>query len=217
MLLSRKGQNRAELAPPPLTFLLEHPDSDFLTLSAARIDLIKLTARYTAALGRPFLSQLALRELSNPEFDFLKPSSGLFSYFSAFVDSYSKILEPEKRKEVTRALNVLYGDRLKVLDRCVHRVEWNQEQLKHEESKANDTAGERVAFLQIDWHDFVVVETIQFEEEKDHILDKKEDKPLDKGEAEEKANGGVDIDVDMDMDMDVDMVRCYVSYGYHSA
>lgn len=56
--------------------------------------IIKLTAQYTAASGRQFLAGLAQREQRNPMFDFLKPTHLLFSYFTALVDCYSKILTP---------------------------------------------------------------------------------------------------------------------------
>ena len=53
--------------------------------------MIKLTAQYTAASGRQFLAGLAQREQRNPQFDFLKPTHMLFSYFTALVDAYTKV------------------------------------------------------------------------------------------------------------------------------
>jgi splicing factor 3A subunit 1 len=54
-------------------------------------DIIKLTAQYTAANGVQFLYGLTNREFKNPQFDFLKPSHALFTYFMALVDQYSKV------------------------------------------------------------------------------------------------------------------------------
>ena len=51
-------------------------------------DLIKLTARFTSVNGREFLVEIATRERTNPDFDFLKPSHILFGYGSlSFVES----------------------------------------------------------------------------------------------------------------------------------
>lgn len=147
-----------------------------------------------------------MKELNNPEFDFLKPTSGLFGYFTSFVDSYMKIIEADKRQKVVEVIKELYDSRLSILDRCVHRVEWSHEEQKKKQNEADEGIGERLAFLQIDWHDFVVVETIDFEAEKTEETDKKGDKISEENKGEDVDAQGADMDVDMDMDMDVDMV-----------
>ena len=38
---------------------------------------------------------LTEREIRNPRFDFLKPTHPLFSYFTALVESYSRVLMPK--------------------------------------------------------------------------------------------------------------------------
>ena len=45
--------------------------------------------------GKSFLQGLTERELHNPRFDFLKLSHPLFSYFTALVESYSRVLMPK--------------------------------------------------------------------------------------------------------------------------
>jgi splicing factor 3A subunit 1 len=65
-----------------------------LSLGSGLLQVIKLTAQYTAASGRQFLAGLAQREQRNPQFDFLKPTHVLFSYFTSLVDAYTKILQP---------------------------------------------------------------------------------------------------------------------------
>lgn len=80
-------QRRKEEPPTPLMYLLNHPEG----LSACDIDVIKLTAQFTAIGGRSFLAGLASREQKNPQFDFLKPTHVLFSYFTSLVDSYAKV------------------------------------------------------------------------------------------------------------------------------
>ena len=63
-------------------------------LTTLDIDIIKLAAQYTAVNGREFLANLALREQRNPQYDFLKPTHMLFSYFTYLVDCYAKIAHP---------------------------------------------------------------------------------------------------------------------------
>ena len=59
------------------------------------------------------------------------------------------------RKEVENPFNVL-----KALN---YRVEWERAQ-QREKAKENELAEkERIAYSQIDWHDFVVVETVDFQ------------------------------------------------------
>ena len=55
------------------------------------LDVIQLTAQFVARNGRTFLTGIANREARNPQFDFLKPTHHLFSYFTSLVDAYSKM------------------------------------------------------------------------------------------------------------------------------
>ncbi len=78
----------APLEPPKSNFTVVRP------LGAAPLDLdvIQLTAQFVARNGRSFLTGIASREAKNPQFDFLKPTHYLFSYFTSLVDAYSKTL-----------------------------------------------------------------------------------------------------------------------------
>ena len=86
----KESGGAAAVAPPAFEFSLMHPTG----LSAMDMDIIKLTAQYTAVSGKVFLQGLAKNEAKNPQFDFLKPTHMLFSYFTALVDAYSKVLLP---------------------------------------------------------------------------------------------------------------------------
>jgi splicing factor 3A subunit 1 len=44
------------------------------------------------------LAGLAQREQRNPQFDFLKPTHLLFSYFTGLVDAYTKVKPKEGRR-----------------------------------------------------------------------------------------------------------------------
>jgi len=146
------------VAPRPLTFKLPHPT----TVSPVDADVIKLTAQFTAASGRQFLSGLAQREQRNPQFDFLKPTHVLFSYFTALVDAYTKALapSPELLEHVSQSL-----DGEAALRRTTHRWEYTRrsdEAVRREKAVAD---ADKVAYQSVDWHDFVVVEVIDFPSE----------------------------------------------------
>jgi splicing factor 3A subunit 1 len=156
--IARFAMNKPTEPPEQFEFTSGLPTG----LSTLDVDVIKLTAQYTALNGREFLSGLAQREQRNPQFDFLKPTHMLFSYFTSLVDAYAKILLPSPQllkniKEKT--------DKMKVLEKCVHRWSWEraeQERIRRESQEA-DT--EKSAYHAVDWQDFVVVETIDFRED----------------------------------------------------
>ena len=139
----------------PHEFLLGVPPG----VSAQDLDAIRLTAQYTAVGGRDFLSGLAAREQRNALFDFLKPTHVLFGYFTALVDAYTKVLHPDA--SLRRAVESRASKEL-ALRSAVRRWDRNrkEEERKRRENSVADE--ERVAFLSVDWFDFVVVETILF-------------------------------------------------------
>ncbi|KAL3664112.1 hypothetical protein V7S43_010996 [Phytophthora oleae] len=175
-----------ELDPPPEEkFIIKHP-----TLSALDQEIMYLTAQYTALSGSSFLSGLATREQRNPQFDFLKPTHPLFAYFTALVESYTLVLAKQdaQMKRIEEGM-----DRMKVLDRCVHRMEWQRTEQERKDKEVAESDAERRALAQIDWHDFVVVETINFDDD--------DDLGASANSAEGEAKGSDD---DMDMEDDDD-------------
>lgn len=90
--LARFSSNKPTEPPPLFEFSVVHP----VGLSELDMDVMRLTAQFTAVNGRDFLAGLAQREQRNPQFDFLKPTHMLFSYFTSLVDAYCKILAPSK-------------------------------------------------------------------------------------------------------------------------
>eukprot|EP00741_Cyanophora_paradoxa_P022730 tig00021501_g21952.t1 len=147
--------------PPPDQFICSHPDS----LSGVEVDVIKLSAQYVARNGRTFLQNLITREHKNPMFDFLKTGHPLFSYFTALVDQYTKVLIPEKT--MLERLRKDFADKEEILQRAVKRAEWDQEQEKKRKEQEQEADAERSAMFTIDWHDFVVVEKIEFDGDED--------------------------------------------------
>ena len=151
------GKPEELAAPAPLEFSLGHPTG----INAVDVDIIKLTAQYTAVNGREFLGGLAQREQKNPQFDFLKPTHVLFSYFTALVDSYAKILQPST--EQTERLKQLSQPK-KALNQALQRWQYNRAQEDRKRKESAEADEERLAFQSIDWQDFTVVETVDFPE-----------------------------------------------------
>ncbi|KAL4540028.1 hypothetical protein Ndes2437B_g01636 [Nannochloris sp. 'desiccata'] len=126
------------------------------------VDVIKLTAQFVARNGKSFLTGLASREHANPQFNFLKPTHSLFTFFTRLCDAYSRVLMPPKG--VITALQKDIEDRSAPLQRALNRLEFERTKEKQAKDAADAEEAERMAMLSIDWHDFAIVETIDFEE-----------------------------------------------------
>ncbi|KAJ3126354.1 hypothetical protein HK098_007618 [Nowakowskiella sp. JEL0407] len=145
------------IEPPPFEFTADIPAKP-----AFDIDIIKLTAQFAARNGPEFMSSLSSRERNNPQFDFLRPSHSLFPYFTKLIDQYRKIMRPTKTLEMRLKSNA--ESRFEVLDRVVQRVEYARYVEEQKKIKEEEADAERIAYASIDWHDFVVVQTIEFVE-----------------------------------------------------
>ena len=66
------------------------------------------------------------REHMNPLFKFLRPSHSLFAFFTELKDAYARVIKPPDE-----LLDKLQSMRFvpKMLDRCLHRVEWNRQEV----------------------------------------------------------------------------------------
>ena len=87
----------------------------------------------------------------------------LFSYFTSLVDAYSKCLAPQE--ELKQRLLKESDDRLRTLTRIQQYASFVRERDRAASNKRAVEDAERTAMLTIDWHDFVVVETIGFDDE----------------------------------------------------
>jgi splicing factor 3A subunit 1 len=54
-----------------------------------------------------------------------------------------------------------------VADAVMKKVQWERVQKKNQDIKKQEEEAEKTAMSQIDWHDFVVVQTIEFEDEEE--------------------------------------------------
>ncbi|KAH8983550.1 Pre-mRNA splicing factor PRP21 like protein-domain-containing protein [Lactarius hatsudake] len=143
--------------PPPTEFILEIPN-----ISAVDLDIMKLTALFTARQGHSFLAALSVKEGRNYQFDFLKPTHSLFGYFNRLIEQYTKVLMPTpetlgKLKERSEA-----GAKWKMFTEAQSHAKWERTRREQEKKREDDREAERVAFAEIDWHDYAIVQTIEF-------------------------------------------------------
>ena len=122
--------------------------------------MVKLTAQFVARNGRQFLTNLMNREQRNYQFDFLRPQHSLFQYFTKLLEQYTKVLIPPK--DLMKKLNEEVKSEKQVRAAVKYRVAWikHQEAKKKREEEAAER--ERISYAQVDWHNFVVVETVDY-------------------------------------------------------
>lgn len=155
--------------PPEFHFSARIPN-----ISALDLDVVRLTALFVARRGKSFMTSLSQREMRNFQFDFLRPQHSLYQFFTRLVDQYTELLQvndPEGTKAEKRRLAELeknVKNKYHVLDRAKQRAEYLKYQEKEKQQKEEKNEQEKIAYAQIDWHDFVVVETVVFTEADDH-------------------------------------------------
>ena len=187
------GPTGSTSIPPPLS--LQHVSSVAPSnLSPPQIEIIKLTAQYVALSGRAetanqrsnFLNNLTLREWTNPEFAFLQPRNANFAYFTALVDGYrsflpggqdyesmkmrgkkdrlEKFMSETKKKSDDNNKDDIVRD---CLEAAAYRAEYERDSSNRKREAMENAAGGGIlgGAGTIDWHDFVVVATIEFDED----------------------------------------------------
>ncbi|KAJ3319048.1 splicing factor 3a, subunit 1 [Boothiomyces sp. JEL0866] len=197
------------LPPPQYEFLVEIP-----SITKQDMDILKLTAQYVARNGASFMTDLGQREQKNFQFDFMRPSHSLYPYFTRLVDQYSRVLIPPPH--IFPLLELNSTNRQQIIDRIMKRVEFEAYKFQEKARQQQEAEEEKISFATIDWHDFVVVETIEFLEADDRAvlpppmsieelesMTLEQRKSLLKFEAPRVENSA-DAD-DMEMDEDVDM------------
>ena len=144
--------------PNDFEFIAEPP-----SISSLDLDFVKLTALFAAQHGRSFVNRLMDKEQKNYQFDFLRPQHSLFTYFNKLIEQYQRVLLHPKNILDSLSRDLYSTDNL--FDRVENRFHWNMYQRRQRQGEEEKNERERVAYAQIDWHDFVVVETINFTEE----------------------------------------------------
>ncbi|CAG9809329.1 unnamed protein product [Chironomus riparius] len=144
--------------PRKFEFIADPP-----SLSPLDLNIVKLTAQFVARNGKQFLTNLMNREQKNPEFDFLRPQHILFPYFARMIEQYTKILIPPKDvlKDIKAELSKEGID--KVLNEVKYRAKYIQHEEKQVQIEIDRIEKERIAYNSVDWHDFYVVEEVDYE------------------------------------------------------
>jgi len=156
------------IVEPPQPFTLIHiaaPSS----ISSAQIEIIKVCAQFSAMArfipnesttgASTFLNTLKHREWQNSNtFGFLQPRHAHFAYFTALVDAYYQLLLGNS-KEIISSENFATTTVKDCLSDACYRAEYAR-YLQTEEAKKQGDDINTTAI--VDWHDFVVVETIDF-------------------------------------------------------
>ncbi|KAK3670749.1 SF3a splicing factor complex subunit, partial [Recurvomyces mirabilis] len=157
----RKGPDK----PEEFVFSARMPN-----ISAQDLEIVKLTAMFVAKNGRSWMTNLSQREAGNFQFDFLRPQHSLYQFFTRLVDQYSELLQGESvdggrpQKKRIGELEANVENKFRVLEKAKKRAEYVKWQEAQKVAKEESEEKEKVAFQQIDWHDFVVVETVMFDE-----------------------------------------------------
>ncbi|KAK6502331.1 SF3a splicing factor complex subunit [Arthrobotrys conoides] len=149
--------------PPEFQFSARMP-----AISAQDLDVLRLTALFVAKNGRQFMTTLSQREARNYQFDFLRPNHSFYQYFTRLVDQYTLILSPTDKDERMEQLRKNFGDKFQLIDAAKQRSEWVKHQEEEKKKMEEEEDKEKLAYAQIDWHDFAIVETITFTEADDH-------------------------------------------------
>lgn len=81
---------------------------------------------------------LTEREKQNPQFDFLKPTHILFSFFTNLVDAYSKCIYVKKEEVMKLQANI--QERMHVLNRALERFEYEymQKQVRKKKEEIDE-------------------------------------------------------------------------------
>jgi splicing factor 3A subunit 1 len=156
--------------PPEFHFSARMPN-----ISAQDLEVVRLTALFNAKNGRGFLTALSQRETGNYQFDFLRPNHSLHNFFQRLTDQYVSLLRVggidgeggKAQQERMKELQANVDDKFHVLSRAKQRAEWFQYQDQEKQKKEEEAEKEKLSYAQIDWHDFVVVETVLFTEADD--------------------------------------------------
>lgn len=142
--------------PPEFEFIADPP-----SIAAFELDVVKLTAQFVARNGRQFLTNLMNREQRNYLFDFLRPQHSMFNYFTKLVEQYTKVLIPPK--DLPNKLQKECDNPKPMMEKVQYRVLWEKHQELKRKKEQEKRERERAAYASIDWHDFVVVETVDFQ------------------------------------------------------
>ncbi|KAF1832747.1 splicing factor 3a [Decorospora gaudefroyi] len=149
--------------PPKFRFSARMPN-----ISAKDLEVLKLTALYTARLGENWLKDLRNRESGNVQFDFLRANHSFFQFFRSLLEQYKILLEEEATVEARiEELQRNIKNRFHLLDRAKQRAEYVKYVTAQKEKEEKKVEAERQEYATIDWHEFGIIATVIFDEADD--------------------------------------------------
>lgn len=153
--------------PPPHEFAIEFPG-----VPAVDLDVLKLTALFTARKGPAFATGLLARESRSYQFEFLRPAHPLFSYFNLLVEQYRRVMHPsatllEKVQSGSQGTGLPVqgaghgGPRTRLLEGIRKRAAWAKWHADREREMVYEEKRMSSLFNEIDWQDFIVVGVVE--------------------------------------------------------
>ena len=140
--------------PPEPKFMVEPP-----FIPQKDLETIKLTAQFAAFHRQDgFLGTLIQKERGNYDFDFLKPTNSLFSYFRKLVEQYKLVLFKGAQKELDGPAESPYS----ALEEVRYAAAWKKREAAEVQARLEEREKERIEFQRVDWMDFSLVQTIEF-------------------------------------------------------
>ena len=160
---ARDNKPKGPAEPAPFRFSARMPN-----ISAQDLEIVRLTALYTAKNGENWLKSLRNRESNTSQFEFLRPQHSFFQFFRTMVDQYKIILEEESTVEARiDELQKNIENRFHVLDRAKGRAEYVKHVSTQKEKEEKKKEDEQKEYMSIDWQDFAIIATVTFDEADD--------------------------------------------------
>ncbi|KAM7201391.1 Pre-mRNA splicing factor PRP21 like domain containing protein [Naviculisporaceae sp. PSN 640] len=163
-----KEEPKGPPKPPDFQFSARMP-----RMSQKDFEIVRTTAKFVAKHGRPFMTQLAQRESSNPQYQFLVPNHTFHNFFQSLVEQYTIIMregsasddgsQALQKRLAELKLNV--ADKFHILPRAKQRADYAKWQAAEKAKQEQEEEKKKIEHARIDWNDFVVVETIDFTED----------------------------------------------------
>ena len=172
-LIKKRKPKKEYIKPPKMTrFVVPYPDK----ISSYELDIMKLTAQFAAYLGKSFVRELLNEEPDNDMFNFLSAINPRFQYFQRLVDSYKTILDYHENYHYYKDKNDINNDnnsverfknlhlnRDKLMDVIIGSSQYTHNETIEQEKNYEREKFDRLANALIDWQNFSVLETIEFE------------------------------------------------------
>lgn len=205
------------------------PEEDVFTLmktnpmpSIFALEVIKLTAQFAAVHGEDFISGLGRRENRNSTFDFLQRLHPHAMLFRQLVGAYDRILgDGEEKEALKNSVNEMASSEKKTMERVLREHDWDCVKAEREMEAQEEGLGKGIGGGSgvVDWHDFVVVATVDIDETEMNLPAPVADTrqlaglvKLARKEREEREKNKQDVDMDVDgggtvADIPMDRVR----------